>query len=105
MVAKTCKAGMRFKSAVCETQIMVLRVPPEALDLRCGGVEMLAMDAAPSQDASLDPAFATPSLTGKRYVDEADTMEFLCTKGGAGGLSVNGVALDVKQAKKLPSSD
>ena len=45
------------------------------------------------------------SLVGKRYVDEAETLEFLCTRGGEGNVSVNGVALEVKQAKRLPSSD
>ena len=42
---------------------------------------------------------------GKRYTDEDETMEFLCTRGGDGSVSVNGVALDIKAAKKLPSSD
>ena len=32
-------------------------------------------------------------------------MEFLCTKGGDGALSADGVRLGVKQAKQLPSSD
>ena len=45
------------------------------------------------------------SLVGKRYVDESETLEFLCTRGGEGNVSVNGVALEVKQAKRLPSSD
>jgi hypothetical protein len=38
-------------------------------------------------------------------VDEAETIELLCTKGGDGALSVDGVRLLVKQAKQLPSSD
>lgn len=99
------KAGARLKSAVCEAQFMVLRAPASELDLRCGGAEMLAMDAPPPEAAVLDPAFASGALTGKRYVDAAETMEFLCTKGGAGGLSVGAVALEIKQAKALPSSD
>ena len=32
-------------------------------------------------------------------------MEFLCTRGGSGNISVDGIALEVKQAKRLPSSD
>jgi len=59
-----------------------------------------------------DPAeLGTPSgensgtLVGKRYVDAGETMEFLCTRGGAGSVSVNGVPLLIKQAKQLPSSD
>jgi len=39
------KAGTRLKSAVCETQIMVIKAPAGEYDLRCGGEPMLAMDA------------------------------------------------------------
>jgi hypothetical protein len=104
-MGKTYKAGTRLKSAVCDTQIMVLRVPAAELDLRCGGAEMLAMDASPPAGAALDPAFAAGTATGKRYVDSAESMEFLCTKGGEGSLSLGAVALEIKQAKALPSSD
>jgi hypothetical protein len=99
------KAGARLKSAVCDTQIMVLRVPSVALEISCGGHPMLTMQDSPPAGLTLEAAFAEPSLTGKRYVDAAETMEFLCTKGGAGALSVDGVRLAVKQAKALPSSD
>jgi hypothetical protein len=103
--ASLLKAGARLKSAVCDTQIMVLRIPPAPLDLRCGGQPMRPMNDAISTDVVMDPSFAGPTLTGKRYTDGDETMEFLCTKGGAGALSVNGTALAVKQAKQLPSSD
>ena len=102
---KIYKAGTRLKSAVCETQIMVLRAPASELDLRCGGTEMLAMEGAAPAGAVLNAAFAAGTLTGKRYVDAAESMEFLCTKGGAGSLSLGAVSLEVKQAKALPSSD
>jgi hypothetical protein len=32
-------------------------------------------------------------------------MEFLCTRGGDGSVTVGGYTIDVKAAKKLPSSD
>ena len=105
MAAVVLKAGARLKSAVCETQIMVLRVPSVALEIGCGGHPMLTMQETAPTGLALDEAFAEPSLTGKRYVDAGETMEFLCTKGGAGARSVNGVRLAVKQAKALPSSD
>ncbi|MEJ0048400.1 MAG: hypothetical protein WDN04_21480 [Rhodospirillales bacterium] len=105
MGAVVLKAGARLKSAVCETQIMVLRVPPVALEIGCGGHPMMALAETPAAGLVLNAAFAGPTLTGKRYVDADETMEFLCTKGGAGALSVNGVGLAVKQAKALPSSD
>ena len=99
------KLGAKYRSAVCETQIMVIRTVPEPLDLCCGGAPMLgASDAAP-EGVALDPAFAEPSLIGKRYIDADDRIELLCTKGGKGALSLGPVRLAVKQAKALPSSD
>jgi len=47
----------------------------------------------------------TGTLVGKRYTDEAETMEFLCTRGGEGSIAVEGHTIDIKAAKKLPSSD
>jgi hypothetical protein len=97
------RPGLKLHSAVCDTQIMVLRVPGEELDIACGGTTMESADVADKGEPSADLSGGT--LVGKRYVDEEETMEFLCTRGGAGTISVNGVALDVKQAKQLPSSD
>ena len=102
---KTLKLGAKYRSAVCDTQIMVIRTVPEPLELCCGGAPMLgASDAAP-EAAALDPAFADACLIGKRYIDADDRIELLCTKGGKGALSLGLVKLKVKQAKALPSSD
>jgi hypothetical protein len=99
------KAGLKLKSAVCETQVMVIRTPAGEQDLRCGGVPMIDMTDRAPEGVKLDPAFTAGTLIGKRYVDEADTLELLCTRGGRGGLSLNGAAMGPKQAKPLPSSD
>ena len=45
------------------------------------------------------------TLMGKRYVDEGDTIELLCTKPGAGTLGIGSTALTLKEAKPLPASD
>ena len=42
---------------------------------------------------------------GKRFECAECGTEVLCTKAGAGSLSADGVALKVKGAKPLPSSD
>jgi hypothetical protein len=42
---------------------------------------------------------------GKRYVDDGDTMEVLCTKPGTGSLGADGASLQLKEAKPLPASD
>lgn len=101
---KTLKAGTRLKSAICDTEVMVIRTRPAEILLCCGGIEMIAMDGEKSAGQP-DTAFAQGTLVGKRYVDEQDTTELLCTKGGKGSLSIDGQALGVKQAKALPSSD
>jgi hypothetical protein len=98
------KAGAKLRSAVCDTQIMTLRVPPRPLEIAIGGAPALLGDEAAS-GATIDPALSGGTLTGKRYVDEGETMEFLCTKGGAGTISVDGAPLQVKVPKALPSSD
>jgi hypothetical protein len=102
---RVLKPGLRLKSAVCSTEIMVIRSPGSAALITCGGLEMLAVTETAAADAKLDPAHSAGSLIGKRYVDAAEALELLCTKGGEGSMSVDGAALSIKQAKQLPSSD
>ncbi len=102
---KVLKAGSRWKSAVCDTQVMVIRATAAEVNLCCGGVTMLAMDGTPPAGAALDAKHAEGTLIGKRYVDEKDEFEFLCTKGGKGSLSFGDAPLGVRAAKALPSSD
>ncbi len=99
------KAGARFKSAVCDTQVMVVKAPAGDYALQCGGALMLGAPAAAGEGAALDPAHSGGTLIGKRYVNADESIELLCTKGGAGSLALDGAALEVKQAKQLPSSD
>ena len=89
---------------MCDTEVMVIRAPAQDVDLRCGGAPMLAPGGAKGEGAPA-ASFASGTLIGKRYVDAGETIELLCTKGGKGSLSMDGVALEVKQAKQLPSSD
>ena len=60
---------------------------------------MLAVTESAPAGAKLDPAHAQGSLIGKRYVDGAEALELLCTKGGEGSISVDGAPLGIKQAK------
>lgn len=99
------KPGARLQSAVSDVQIMAIKVPPGEYDLRCGGVPMVGPGGEAPGDAAIDSGDDGETLMGKRYVDEGETVEFLCTKGGAGSLTLDGTPLAVKQAKKLPSSD
>jgi hypothetical protein len=99
------RAGSRLKSAVCETQVIVVRAPKAEVDLWCGGHLMVAIDAAPPPAQEIAPDHSGGTLMGKRYVDAEQTFEVLCTKGGAGSLSVGAEPLVPKEAKPLPASD
>ncbi|MGJ8671151.1 MAG: hypothetical protein ACSHXK_16830, partial [Oceanococcus sp.] len=92
-----------FKSAVCDTQVMVIKAAAGDYALECGGALMIG----PKEEGSgeLNPAHAAGTLMGKRYVNADESIEMLCTKAGAGSLVLDGVTVEVKQAKQLPSSD
>ena len=98
------KAGSRLKSAVCDTEVIAVRVPGTDVDLRCGGAPMLALDAD-GERQSIAPEHHAGTLLGKRYADEASGLEILCTKAGEGSLSIGDAPLLTKEAKPLPSSD
>lgn len=99
------KAGTRLKSAVCDAEVMVIKVPAGECQLNCGGHPMIAMAAARDASTALPAAEESACLVGKRYTDAEGKIEVLCTKGGKGAITANGQALSVKQAKTLPSSD
>jgi hypothetical protein len=99
------KAGSRLKSAVCDTEVIVVRAPSEDTDLRCGGVAMLDFADERPPGGAVDPAHGGGTLLGKRYADESVGIELLCTKPGDGSLSIAEQPLLVKEAKPLPASD
>jgi len=97
----TMKAGTKLKSAVCDTEVMVIR--GSGVGVQCGGAPMA--EQKPAEKAALDSAHAEGTKIGKRYVDADGGVELLCVKGGQGSLAIAGVALQPKDAKPLPSSD
>jgi hypothetical protein len=99
------KAGTRFRSAVCKTEVMVVAAPKEDVELTCGGAELIAIGTEPPAGAAISDDAKEGTQIGKRYVNEAGDLEVLCTKPGEGSLGVGGVLLTVKGAKPLPSSD
>lgn len=99
------KIGSRLKSVTCSTEVVVVRSTSDAVDLRCGGHAVVAMDETSSAGQPLDPAFAEGTAVGKRYVDAEGRFELLCTHAGEGTLSVAGEPLLLKDAKPLPASD
>jgi len=98
------KPGSRWTSSVCDTEVIVVKGPPDEVELTCGGVTMVAAGEEPAAGALEDSA-SEGTLLGKRYVDDGDTMEVLCTKPGTGSLGADGAPLQLKEAKPLPASD
>lgn len=95
------KAGTKLKSAVCDTEVMVIR--GSNVTVECGGVTMA--EERPAERKPISPEFAEGTKIGKRYVDAAGTVELLCVKAGQGSLAIGGTKLQLKDAKPLPSSD
>jgi hypothetical protein len=94
-----------LKSAVGATEVIVVRAPADDVDLRCGGHPMVttANNAPPGLTRRSEHSSGT--AIGKRYADDPQGLELLCTKGGECSLSVGTAPLQVKEAKPLPSSD
>jgi hypothetical protein len=99
------KPGSRWKSAVCDTEVVVVRPPKAAAELQCGGAAMLPHAAETPAGGAPSADRAGGTQAGKRYFDEDSGLEALCSKTGAGSLSIDGRPIPVKEAKKLPSSD
>ena len=98
------KAGSRLRSAVCTTEVIVVKAPAREIEISCGGSPMLGTDE--ERPAAGPPADTDePTLLGKRYTNAEEDLEVLCTKAGDGSLEVDGQRLVLKDAKPLPSSD
>ncbi len=99
------KPGARLRSAVCTTEVIVIAATAGDVVLSCGGAPLLAEEKVAAAGVTLDAAAAQGTLLGKRYTNDAGSLELLCVKPGAGSLAADGIALQVKGAKPLPSSD
>jgi hypothetical protein len=98
-------AGVRLRSAVCTTEVVVVKPPSGDVDLQCGGTAMVGIDAEVSGVGTPAEGSAEGTQIGKRYAHDESGLELLCTKAGSGSLSVGQVLLGTQQAKPLPSSD
>ena len=99
------KAGARFQSAVCDTQVAVVKTGIDQADLRCGGAPMVPLGTDRDADASPAAGLDEGTQMGKRYVDADESVEVLCTKPGTGSLAIGEDVLTIKGAKPLPASD
>lgn len=98
------KAGARLFSAVCSTEMITVKAPADPVELTIGGA---APVASADERTGGEPVAGHDGGTamGKRYVDEGDTIELLCTKPGPGVPALDGQPLQIKSAKALPASD
>lgn len=99
------KPGSRWKSAVCNAEVVIVRPPKGDVTLECGGHPMIAHGAERPEGLALDASRGEGVKMGKRYVDEDTGIEALVSKAGDGALSIDGRPLNLKEAKALPSSD
>ena len=98
------KPGSRWKSAVCDTEVVVVRPPKEPATLECGGYQMGPHGEPQPGGKTIHEDFPEGSQAGKRYAGAETGMEVLCTKTGAGTLTIGGRPIGAKEAKKLPAS-
>lgn len=100
------KSGMRLRSQVCSTEVIIIRPGTRPVQLECGGAPMTPMDVARIADGKPEARFSGGSKLGKRYTHPRDdSLEILVTKEGAGSLSDGPVELVLKQSRQLPASD
>jgi hypothetical protein len=98
------KAGTRLRSAVSDTEVIVIKPPSDPVELSCGGRPM--MSASEQSQVSADQAPDDEvTMIGKRYEHEASGLVVLCTKGGNGSLCVGDTRLTLEVSRALPSSD
>ncbi len=102
-MSQELKVGARLKSATCTSEVVVVKAPSGAVDLRCGGAAMAEDASARSELSDADRAEGT--VLGKRYTDEETGAELLVVKAGDGSLSLDGRPMTLKGVKPLPASD
>ena len=98
------RAGQQLVSAVDSTAVIIIKAPATECTVTCGGVAMAVAGQAVTA-AKPDPSLMGGTQIGKRYVDDADTIQLLCTKAGQGTLALDGSPLRIAAAKPLPASD
>ncbi len=99
------KPGSRWKSAVCSSEVVIVRPPKQDVTLHCGGAAMIPLGEAAPEGLALAPEHAEGTHVGKRYTDAQSGLEVLGSKAGKGSLSADGRKLALKTAKPLPASD
>jgi hypothetical protein len=100
------KSGMRLRSQVDATEIIVIRLSSAEAAVACGGHPMIDVQANAQPGLAPVGAPAGGTQLGKRYTAGPDSgLELLVTKPGSCDLTVDGQPVLVQEAKPLPASD
>ncbi|CAM3211870.1 hypothetical protein DFJ75_4377 [Williamsia muralis] len=98
------KAGVRLRSQIDTTEVVVIKPPAGDEVLTCGGQPMIEVSQTPAEGLTSETGAGTQ--IGKRYTCSSDAqLEVLVTKAGSADLSLGATTLARKEAKPLPSSD
>jgi hypothetical protein len=103
--ATDLRPGSRWRSAVCEAEVIVVRAPAAPVLLCIGGAPVVAAGGDAPAACAPEAELAGGTLLGKRYTDEASGLELLCTKAGAGTITVAGRPATIMAPRNLPASD
>lgn len=98
------KVGQTLFGAQDQTAVIVVRAPKADVVVRCGDREMVS-EKPELRETGDDAAAGDGTVVGKRYIGLDGGLELLCIQPGPSPLSVDGQALEIKQARPLPSSD
>lgn len=99
------RAGLQLESVVSPARVIVIRAQKDDVEVCCGGTAMVTVTGTTGNATSPAADGGGGPVLGKRYAHEGLGLEFLCTRAGAGELTVNGEPLTLKEPKPLPSSD
>jgi hypothetical protein len=104
-MALTLKPGQRLYGANDSAEFIVVKAPPDAVNLSMGGVPPMLSREEPS-GSETTPSGASVALgMGKRLVDAEGTVELLVTRSGNATPAIDGRPLHLKESKPLPASD
>ena len=98
------KPGMRLRSQVDNTELIVIRAPDTEMDVRLGSHPVIDIAAEPTHGLKLENR-GEAALLGKRYGTPAGDLELLITKADRAALTLGDRPMEIKQSKPLPSSD
>ena len=105
-MAVELKPGARFRSAVGDTEVVVIKAPADPVDLRCGGHPVVPIGDEPPAGLTAEAGIRRGHARSASATSTAPTSSSCSARrAGSASLSVGTELLVLKDAKPLPSSD